>query len=146
MTYFVDSTEHRSSYSKLLGVEDGKIDGVLLEVVDIKMEKRLAVYASLIPDVSGTVLDNDVCMFPCNHVVVLVRRLVGNVIKICVSDKYGTVAGSYVGMLVSNNVGVIVGVLVDKHVGIYSNDKVGKIVGNKVGILVDGDVARTGFG
>ena len=117
---------------------------MLLDVKDTKMEKWLAVYAALILAVSGTVLDIDVCMFPCKHVVVLARRLVGNKIKICVSDKCGAVAGNDVSMLVDNDVGVIVEVLVDKKVGIYGDDKIGRITGNKVGILVDSNVARTG--
>ena len=91
---------------------------------------------------SGTVPDIDVYVFPCKRVLVLVRRLVGNVIKMCVSNKCGTVAGNYVSMLVGNNVGVIVEVLVGKKVGIYGGDKVGRIVGNKVEIQVDGDVVR----
>ena len=87
---------------------------MLLDVKDTKMEKWLAVYAALILAVSGTVLDIDVCMFSCKHVVVLARILVGNIIKICVSGQCVAVPGNDINIFVGNNVGV----MVDKKVEI----------------------------
>ena len=92
-------------------------------------------------------------MFSCKHVVVLVRRLVGNVIKICICDKFGIIVDNNVRMLVGTNICKLVGmifgyvvqnVVIDQVCTVLGINEGGVLVGDSIGTFVDIDVGMLG--